>query len=107
MKVKVLVAQSCLTVCDPMDCNSPGCSVNETLQARTLEWVAIPLSVDLPDPGTKPRSPALQADSLPSEPSGRWLYNMSHLRIIAIYNMMSFQRCVFGRTLRCGPGSQR
>ena len=33
-----------------------------------LEWVAIPFSRDLPDPGIEPASPALQADSLPSEP---------------------------------------
>ena len=35
---------------------------------RILEWVAIPSPADLPDPGIKPGSPALQADSLPSEP---------------------------------------
>ena len=38
------------------------------LQARILEWVAMPSFGDLPNPGIKPRSPALQADSLPSEP---------------------------------------
>ena len=38
------------------------------LQARILEWVAIPFSRDLPNPGIKPKSPALQVDSLPSEP---------------------------------------
>ena len=40
--VKVLVAQLCLTLCDPMDCSLPGFSVHEILQARILEWVAIP-----------------------------------------------------------------
>ena len=35
-----LVAQSCLTLCDPMDCSPPGSSVHGILQARTLEWVA-------------------------------------------------------------------
>ena len=39
--VKVLVAQSCLTLCDPMDCSSPGSSVCEILQARMQTWVAI------------------------------------------------------------------
>ena len=43
-KVKVLVAQSCLTLCSPMDCSLPGSSVHEILQARILEWVAIPFS---------------------------------------------------------------
>ena len=41
-----LVAQSCLTPCDPMDCSTPGSSVHEISQARILEWVAIPLSRD-------------------------------------------------------------
>ena len=36
--------QSCLTLCDPMDCSLPGSSVHEVLQARILEWVAISYS---------------------------------------------------------------
>ena len=43
----------------------------EFLQARILEWVAIPFSGDLPHPGIEPRSPALQVDSLSSEPPGK------------------------------------
>ena len=39
--VKVKVTQSCLTLCDPMDCSTPGSSVHVILQARILEWVAI------------------------------------------------------------------
>ena len=39
-----LVAQSCLTVYDPMDCSPPGSSVHGILQARILEWVAMPFS---------------------------------------------------------------
>ena len=41
------------------------------LQARKLEWVAMPSSRGSSNPGTKPGSPALQADSLPSEPPGK------------------------------------
>ena len=37
----LLVTQSCLTLCDPTDCNPPGSPVHEILQARILEWVAI------------------------------------------------------------------
>ena len=44
MTVCVLVAQSCPTLCDPMDCNPPGSSVHEIFQARVLEWVAISFS---------------------------------------------------------------
>ena len=40
----VLVAQSCLTLCDSLDCSPPGSSVHGILQARMLEWVAIPFS---------------------------------------------------------------
>ena len=40
--VVVLVAQSCPTLCGPMDCSLPGFSVHGILQARILEWVAIP-----------------------------------------------------------------
>jgi len=39
-----LVAQSCPTLCDPMDCSLPGSSVYGILLARILEWVAITFS---------------------------------------------------------------
>ena len=42
----------------------------EILQARILEWVAMPSSRDLPNPGIKPRSPILQVNSWASEPPG-------------------------------------
>ena len=45
--VCVLVAQSCPTVCNPIDCSLPGSSVHEILQARILEWVAISCSMRL------------------------------------------------------------
>ena len=44
-------AQSCPTLCEPMDCSPPGSSVHGILQARMLEWVAISSPGDLPDPG--------------------------------------------------------
>ena len=44
MKVKVLVAQSCPTLCDPMDSSLPGSSVPGIFQARVLEWGAIAFS---------------------------------------------------------------
>ena len=42
--VCMLVAQLCPTLCDPMDCSPPGSSVHGILQARILEWIAIPFS---------------------------------------------------------------
>ena len=41
-RMKVLVTQSCLTLCDPTDCSPPVYSVHGILQARILEWAAIP-----------------------------------------------------------------
>ena len=41
-EMKVLVTQSCLTLHDPTDCSLPSSSVCGVLQARILEWVAIP-----------------------------------------------------------------
>ena len=70
-QVEVLVTQSCPAFCDPMVCSRQGSPVHGILRARILEWVAIPFSVDLPDPGIKSGSPALQADSLLSEPPGK------------------------------------
>ena len=69
--MKVKVAQSCLTLCDPMDY-----TVHGILQARILEWVAFPFPGDLPNPGIELRSPISQADSLPTEPQGKpvWVY---------------------------------
>ena len=49
----------------------PGSSVHGIFQARILEQVAIPFSGDLPKPRVKPRSPALQTNSLLSEPPGK------------------------------------
>ena len=69
-KKKALVAQSCPTLCDPMDCKLPGSSVHGILQARILEWVAIPFSRGS-FPRIEPMSPELQADSLQSKPPGK------------------------------------
>ena len=49
----------------------PGSSSMGILQARILEWVAMPPPGDLPNPGIKTRSISLQADSLSSEPPGK------------------------------------
>ena len=64
--LKVQVAQSCPALCDPIDY-----TVHGILQVRILEWVAYPFSGDLPNPGIKPGSPVLQADSLPTELQGK------------------------------------
>ena len=60
------VIQLCPTLWEPMDY-----TVHGILQARILEWVDFPFSRGSPNPGSKPRSPALQVDSLPAELSGK------------------------------------
>ena len=67
--VCVVIAQSCLTFWDPMDYSSPGSSVHEILQARILEWVAMPFSRGSSPPGDQTWRPL----------SGRWTLTLSHL----------------------------
>ena len=65
-------AQSCLSLRDPMDCGLPGFSVHGIFQARVPEVGYRFLLQDIvPTRGIEPRSPALQADALPSEPPGK------------------------------------
>ena len=66
----MLVNQLCLTLCDPMDCSPAGSSAYGILQARILEWVAIPFSRGSSPPRDRTQV-SLQADSLPSEPPGK------------------------------------
>ena len=63
--ILVTAAQLCLTLC------TPWTVVHGILQARRLEWLPLPSPGDLPNPGIEPGSPALQADSSPSESRGK------------------------------------
>ena len=68
-----LHAQSCPTLCGPMDCSTTPPKVPLSMEFSGQEyWSGLPFpsSGDLPDPGIEPGSPALQADSLLSEPPG-------------------------------------
>ena len=60
-------------LCDPMDCSPPASSVHGILQARILEWLAIPFSRGSSQPKDPTQVSALQADSLPPEPPGKFL----------------------------------
>ena len=75
--MKVLVAQSCPTLCNPMDCSPPCSSVCGILPARILERVAIPFSKESSQSRDNHWSPAMQEDS---EPPGKPFY----------YNKMNF-----------------
>ena len=67
------VAQSWPTLWGPRDN-----TVHGVFQVRILEWVAFPSPGDLPKPGIEPRSPALQADSLPAEEPGKHVFSVSY-----------------------------
>ena len=83
MRMCVPCAQSCLTLCNPMDYTPPGFSVHGIFQARILEWVAI-FSSRGSSPSKMPElaslaSPVLQSDSLLLSHWGvlSWAYNLS------------------------------
>ena len=67
---EVKVAQSCPTLCDRMDYSLPGSFVHGILEAKMLEWVAIPFSRGSSQPRDQIQV-SLQTDSLPSKPPGK------------------------------------
>ena len=107
----MLVSQLCPTLWDPTHCILPDSSVHGILHARILEWVTIPSPGDLFDPEIKPRSPAWQADSLPSEPPGKtktinrsfendYIHNMkSAMYIYWTVNLYTYYQSPLGRPM--------
>ena len=65
--------QSCLTLCNAMDCSPPDCSIHGILQDSGEYWSGLPCSPpgDFPNPEIELRSPTLQANFLSSEPPGK------------------------------------
>ena len=84
------VAQSCPTLCNPMDCSLPGSSVHGIFQARVLEWIAISFSRGSSNPGIETGASALEADTLPSEPPGKssimYVYTVSAEKAMATHS---------------------
>ena len=88
-----LVTQSCSTLCNPVDCSPPGSSVHGDFPGNN-NWSGFPCPPpgDLSNPGIKPRSPALQADSLWSEPSEKPIHTQVHantgeIRLNDVYSL--------------------
>ena len=63
----MLVAQSCLTLCDPVDCSPPGLSVRGILRTRILEWVAIPFSRGSSPPRDRTHATCIWSIGLPGK----------------------------------------
>ena len=88
-KVKIEVAQSCPTLCDPIDCSLPGSSVHGIFQAIVLEGIAISFSRGSSQPRARTQVSRIVEDALPSEPPGKsiqWKMGWSWLLYIS-YNI--------------------
>ena len=78
MNTKVLVIQSCPTLCDPVDYSPPGSSIHGIIQARILEWVAIPFFRGSSRPRDQTRVSHLHC---------RWIfYHLSHQVLELVLN---------------------
>ena len=93
--VKVLVTQSCLTLWDPTDSNPPGSSVHGTLQARTLEWVAISTSRG----SSQPRDQT-QVSRIASR-----LFTIWATQLIPVFEDLSCRFAIIHENLRVQPKS--
>ena len=80
--MKVLVSQSCLTLCNPRDCSLPGSSVHGILNPLHGMGCHALLQGICPTQGSNPGLPHLQADSLPSEPPGKLPFYCKELKLI-------------------------
>ena len=83
------VTQSCLALCDPMDCSPPGPPSMGFSSQECWSGLPFPSPGDLPDPGIEPGSPALEADTLTSEPPGKpagqeWS-GVDNLELVALF----------------------
>ena len=85
---RVLVAQLCPTLCNPMDCHLPGSSVTFSRQEHR-RGLPFPSPGDLPNPGIEPRSLAFQAYSLTSEPRGSPKAEHKFIKMFPTHNQES------------------
>jgi len=73
-----LVAKSCLTFCNTVDCSPPGCSAHGCPRQEYWNALPFPSPRNLPDPGIEPQGPALQVDSFTAEPLGKPMCVYTH-----------------------------
>ena len=100
LRMGVLVAQSCPTLCGPMDCNPPGSSVHGILQSRILEWVAIPFSRGSSQPRDQTRVSCIAGRFFepPRKPGYTYTYmcisihryGMTELKCMFMFNLISY-----------------
>ena len=98
--VCLLVAQPCLTVWDSTNYSLSGSSIHGILQTRILEWVAILFSREFSNPGIKSGSPALQANSLLSEPPGK---PFSYARVLTCAHYQVWEAFPYYNCIKFSP----
>ena len=89
LKVKSEMAQSCPTLCDPVDCSPPAPPPMGFSRQEYWSGLPFPSPGDLPNPGIEPRFLALQADTLTSEPPGNTVLFYIHTS----YNLLFWTIC--------------
>ena len=96
MSGKVKVAQSCLTLCDPVDCSLQAPPSMGFSRQEYWSGLPFPSPGDLPNPGIEPGSPTLQADALTFEPPGKppleyisQYFTIKWQLMDAVYNLLS------------------
>ena len=87
-------AQSCLNLCDPMDCSPPGSSVDGIFQARTLEWVAISSSGGSSQPRNQTRVSCISCIGRPVVPPGKPMCVCVCVCVCFNWSIVALQCCV-------------
>ena len=91
----VFIAQSCPTLCDPMDCSPPGSSPMGFSKQEYRSGLLFPSPGHLPDSGIEHGSPAFQADTLTSEPPGKPCFREVHT-VSVLYCAHYCMKCSLG-----------
>ena len=105
--VYTLVMHTCPTLCDPMDCSSPGSSVHGILQARIMEWVAMPSSRGSSRPRDQTHvscSSYIADGSFTTEPPGKTRAGIIREKQTDSYTEVCTQ-CSLGNLNPCSPTS--
>ena len=98
----VLLTQSCLTLCNPMDYSLADSSIHRITRLEYWNEQLIPSPGYIPDPGIEPASPALKADSLLSVPPGKPLF-MHKIQFICEMTQVHVSLVIFSASLLQGP----
>ena len=83
-----MCVQSCLTLCDPMDCYLPGSSVHGISQKRTLEWIAVSYSRGLSRPRDQSHISCLASRFFTTEPFGKAIYTYIYICLYILFQIL-------------------